>query len=301
MEKRTIPLIQFSLLDDTDKHFKEKLGEIMLEILRKTPHSLEGKLGETIFENLQYLRPSALARISDFLSSVEYCSTRKIRRFLQNPPSYYIEEYGEYIKPVTLTNVKLALREIRKNFYKFKKKVGITRGKKRITSVDIRGGSCILCGSKKKSVCMPKFDDYLGDFRELWFCRKCLEKCVKSKVISKNKEHYTLETEDLYDLCLLDILTVLSKLNRAQFNFIKKIYQRLGSGHEPFDYICVDKKGNKFLMDVSSSIGKRTGEPSNREKSIMKEATKIGFKILVLEVYFRGNWRVEIKLNESSK
>ena len=148
---------------------------------------------------------------------------------------------------------------------------------------------------------MPKFDDYLGDFRELWFCRKCLDKCVKSKVISKNKEHYTLETEDLYDLCLLDILTVLSKLNRAQFNFIKKIYQRLGSGHEPFDYICVDKKGNKFLMDVSSSIRKRTGEPSNREKSIMKEATKIGFKILVLEVYFRGNWRVEIKLNESSK
>ena len=37
MEKRTIPLIQFSLLDDTDKYFKEKLGEIMLEILRKTP------------------------------------------------------------------------------------------------------------------------------------------------------------------------------------------------------------------------------------------------------------------------
>ena len=116
MEKKTIPLIRFNLLDDTDKYFKEKLGEIMLEILRKIPHSLEGKLGGTIFENLQYLRSSALARISDFLSSIEYCSTRKIRRFLQNPPLYYIEEYGEYIKLVTLTNVKLALREIRKKF-----------------------------------------------------------------------------------------------------------------------------------------------------------------------------------------
>jgi len=98
----------------------------------------------------------------------------------------------------------------------------------------------------------------------------------------------------------LKALEVLALMNREEFAFLQEVYGRGGSGHVPFDYVCVTDDGTKCLIDVTSTTGRTVGPLSEREREVAKMAKKIGFKILIPKIRFLypNYWIVELELSE---
>jgi len=97
-----------------------------------------------------------------------------------------------------------------------------------------------------------------------------------------------------------EALEVLALMNREEFAFLQEVYGRGGSGHAPFDYVCVTDDGTKCLIDVTSTTGRTVGPLSEREREVAKMAKKIGFKILIPKIRFLypNYWIVELELSE---
>jgi hypothetical protein len=99
----------------------------------------------------------------------------------------------------------------------------------------------------------------------------------------------------------LEVVKILSKLSDEDRAFLWNIYKasKASPGQHPFDYICVDDEGNKYLIDVTSVRGK--GLPAKLSRSEMEIcilAESKGFKVLVPVVKFLENWQVEVMLTE---
>jgi len=93
-------------------------------------------------------------------------------------------------------------------------------------------------------------------------------------------------------------LEVLLLMSDAELAFLREVYGQRGSGHPPFDYVCVGDDGTKYLIDVTSTKGRRVGPLSKREKEVMKAAKKVGFKILRPVIRFLPDWVVKLELTE---
>jgi len=69
--------------------------------------------------------------------------------------------------------------------------------------------------------------------------------------------------------------------------------------HSPFDYICVDGHGNKYLIDVKSVwLGDEAVSFSKGERFFINEAKLKGFKVLAVFMKFLPNWKVRLELVE---
>jgi hypothetical protein len=98
----------------------------------------------------------------------------------------------------------------------------------------------------------------------------------------------------------LDVVEVLSKLDAQTRDFLRELYGMGPSGQHPFDYVCVDDQGGKYLVDVTSvrGIDASPAPLSKREQEVVAMAKEKGFKILVPVVRFLPDWRVLIELVE---
>ncbi len=64
-----------------------------------------------------------------------------------------------------------------------------------------------------------------------------------------------------------DVIRILARLDKEDREMLLNIYAQPGSGNHPFDYLCVDEKGGKYLVDVASTAGHHSASPlSKREK-----------------------------------
>jgi hypothetical protein len=98
----------------------------------------------------------------------------------------------------------------------------------------------------------------------------------------------------------LDIVEVLSKLDVQARDLLRELYRRGSPGQHPFDYVCVDDQGCRYLVDVTSVRGIDASPPplSKREREVVAMAKEKGFKVLVPVVRFLSDWRVLIELVE---
>jgi len=100
------------------------------------------------------------------------------------------------------------------------------------------------------------------------------------------------------------VVHVLSKLDEKAIEFLHRVYGGGGSGQKPFDYVCVDQNGCRYLVDVTAITLHHEEEVkpiralSKREKEVAEEAKKLGFKILIPVIRFLENWTVGLELIE---
>jgi len=95
-----------------------------------------------------------------------------------------------------------------------------------------------------------------------------------------------------------NVLEILSSLSKGELLFLKETYCKGGSGQMPFDYVGIDEAGHKYFIDVTSTKSGIIAPFSKREKTISKQATKLGFKIVRPVVRFLSDWWVEVRLEE---
>jgi hypothetical protein len=145
-------------------------------------------------------------------------------------------------------------------------------------------------------------------------CSDCLDTCTKRglvcpggisyyKVDSKNEEFHRLVknlVEAMNLLAHLNVIEVLSRLDESERVFLRGELFKGTSGQHPFDYVCVDDYGNKYMVDVTSvkGEGRIPAKLSKRESQIAKRAKRRGFKVLVPVVRFLNNWQVQVELIE---
>jgi hypothetical protein len=156
---------------------------------------------------------------------------------------------------------------------------------------------CPLCLNKGKMLVHGPFYRYY-----LWLCEDCLSKCLKHGVVNGNCIYHINEDRNDFLTAIknhiriielmqyMNVFKLLSRLNKVEKDFLLQVYNEGGSGGCPFDYIAIDKFGNKYLIDVTSVKGKWTPcVLSKREKEIAKLAKKNGFKVLVPIIRFLEN------------
>jgi predicted DNA binding protein len=197
-------------------------------------------------------------------------------------------------------------------------------------------GSCLFCLRKGRvPIIIEKGDPEKGVLRRCFrVCRECFSKCIEKGLLREvsysirypsasesmkkvwcyfvdegilslaheKKKFHELVWSLLKDLDLLrymEVVEVLSKLDERSRDFLVELYERREPGQNPFDYVCVDDEGGKYLVDVASVKG--VGKPSplsEREKRIVSTAKERGFRVLVPVVRFLNDWKVRVELVE---
>lgn len=97
-----------------------------------------------------------------------------------------------------------------------------------------------------------------------------------------------------------DIIRILARLDKEDRELLLDIYARPGQlGGRPFDYLCIDERGDKYLVDVASTAGSHRASPlSKRERELAPVVRARGFKISTPVVEYLGNWNVRVGLME---
>jgi hypothetical protein len=177
---------------------------------------------------------------------------------------------------------------------------------------------CILCLDKGEI----SVGGLMFFFHDFYLCDSCLTKCLELGYISRSSLSircpsdyvYQVSNEEFRDV-LKDFLKavfqlnhrnafrILSKLDETSVKFLYEVYGGewfdLSHGQLPFDYIAVNDRGEKYLIDVTSVRGEyNPAGLSKREKEIAEQAKRIGFRILVPTVKFLEDWKVVVKLSE---
>jgi len=175
---------------------------------------------------------------------------------------------------------------------------------------------CLFCLEKSEAYVGVWVDNYRRYFR---LCRRCLNKCIKKGLVrissaaflgyevDPRNETFNRLVKSLLKVAELatnyqNVIEVLSRIDTSARASLNSLYKRVGAqyGQHPFDYLCVDEHGGKYMVDVTSvrGIGKAPAKLSRRERQIAEQAMKEGFKILVPTVRFLENWQVIVELVE---
>jgi hypothetical protein len=163
-------------------------------------------------------------------------------------------------------------------------------------------------------ICLGKGEIFIHAFNHnyhFYLCNTCFDICrehgyIEGTLVNTKDVKFQSLIESLARTTWLmehsDVIRVLSKLNSEARIFLWDIYKasKDSFGQHPFDYVCVDDQGNKYLIDVTSI--RERGQPparlSKREMEICVLAKGKGFKVLVPIVKFLENWQVEVVLSE---
>jgi hypothetical protein len=264
---------------------------VIYDIIKDGDRHLRGRIAELIFERVK-------RRLLN--GSLCCCSTLELSHFF---------DYGPKLLSEYMANLKAVMNLL-----------GIKRSKKASTmlsSDNVRRKLmrlCLFCLEEGEAYVSVWVDNYKRYFR---LCRRCLNKCIEKGFVSvsyyevdpKNETFNKLvrglfKVAELMELApsYQNVIEVLSRLDTSAQAFLNSLYKRVGAqyGQHPFDYVCVDEHGGKYMVDVTSvrGIGKAPAKLSRRERQIAEQARKEGFKILVPTVRFLENWQVIVELVE---
>jgi len=168
----------------------------------------------------------------------------------------------------------------------------------------LRQCSCIFC---LKRIKWSESNTVFIDSGSIKMCDDCFRKASEKGLVSdlghiENKDFYAV-VKDLHRFAILieyyEVFEVLSRLDESSRDFLNEVYGRRTKGQHPFDYICADAGGNKYLVDVTSaSFDERPAELSKKEMQVANKAREKGFKILMPVVKFMRNWVLRVELAE---
>jgi hypothetical protein len=282
------------------------------DILKEGDRHLRGKIAELVFERV---KSSLLGK------TLHCCDTTRLSLFLAtNSPIPLIDVSSSIHDYVTKLNF------ARKALEMAPLEVSVALLREKIKKLK---GLCLFCLQKGK---VRLFIEKDGDRRAFFACEDCFSKCLEKMLLRSEAKiiqiyHYpaTIEpiklttTQYFFDdknrifhglvwslveasdsLENLDVVEVLSKLDAQTRDFLRELYVGGPSGQHPFDYVCVDDQGGKYLVDVTSvrGIDASPAPLSKREQEVAAMAKEKGFKVLVPVVRFLPDWRVLIELVE---
>jgi len=138
-------------------------------------------------------------------------------------------------------------------------------------------------------------------FLTIRLCSTCYEYLSKKgyiKLLDNGLESLFCTLELLRELYgYRDAIRILARLDKEDRELLLNIYARPGG--RPFDYLCIDERGDKYLVDVSSTAGIHRASPlSKRERELIPMVKTKGFKILIPVVEYLGNWNIRVELRE---
>jgi len=153
--------------------------------------------------------------------------------------------------------------------------------------------SCFICMRRSKRLYLVPSS--IG--RVVKMCPRCHIWLRKLNLMVYVDKKYIL-TRDVF--FFKDALRVLSKLPRDDRNFLNDIVSAYAPQNTPFDYVGIDRQGNKYLINVKSTLKERKTSPwsllSKTEKAIyLERARSLGWIILIPIITFYDNWRVCIR------
>jgi hypothetical protein len=285
---------------------------VIYDILKEGDRHLHGKIAELIFERV---RSSLLGR------TLHCCDTTRLSFFLAINPTIPSTDVSSLIH-----NYATKLNLARKALEMSPLEVSVALLREKIKKLK---GLCLFCLQKGRTLL---FIERGGDRRAFFACEDCFSKCLEKALLrseagitriyrypaltgpielsttryffdDKNGTLHGLvwslvEALDLLEN--LDIVEVLSKLDVQARDLLRELYRRGSPGQHPFDYVCVDDQGCRYLVDVTSVRGIDASPPplSKREREVVAMAKEKGFKVLVPVVRFLSDWRVLIELVE---
>jgi hypothetical protein len=277
---------------------------VIYNIIKDGDRHLRGKIAELIFERVK----------SQLLERTLYCCNTL--------DLYHFSNYDSRSIDALSINEKSLLSEYMANLNAAMNILGIEKCEvsNALSSEDTRKNLrrlCLFC-LKEGETCVHVWVNNHSYRCPFHLCSDCLYTCIKKGLIrsvifsdnftyyevdSKNEAFHRLvrnlvETMNLIEH--LNIVEVLSRLDAPARVFLYELYKK-ATGQYPFDYVCVDDYGNKYMVDVTSlrERGRMPAKLSKRESQIAEQAKKEGFKILVPVVRFLENWQVQVELMET--
>ncbi|MCP8309062.1 MAG: hypothetical protein H3Z54_10290 [archaeon] len=285
---------------------------IRYNILKDGDNTLKGKIAEEVFK-----------RVANklLLQDILFCGTSDLA-WLLNYDSNLLKEVNLQFEDI-LTKLKdggclvsLAYDKIKAEIENSINQLGLEK-----VVLALKYKKCFIGGEEGEEVLTEVLTDYGYPYYRVWLCERCFNGCLKlGLIIYKTVVYFDhsslsrIERKEPYlagDFSKLirryyvinkllgyrDVFMVLSKLGYEERNFLDRVYARERSSHGqiPFDYIGVDSKNGKYLIDVTSTTSKSWGRLSKRELEVAQEAKKRGFKILMPLVRYNTNWDVIIE------
>jgi hypothetical protein len=284
---------------------------VTYDIVRDGDRSLRGKIAELVFERVKSL----------LLGKALYCcNTLDLHDFLASRLVDISSIDGRSLLYEYTTNLN-AVRDLL-GLGKFEGAFNV------LSNQDVRKNLRKLCLFCLKEAKTPVFIEADGLERAFFTCKECFAKCVEKGLLQAVPVHFSdlsgrrlspytryfvnfekkpfrhlvhdlLRISDL--LKYLDVVEVLSRLDERARGLLREVYgERSAPGQHPFDYVCVDDRGSRYLVDVTSvrGIGKRPPPLSKRERQVAERARREGFRILVPLVRFLQDWRILVELIE---
>jgi hypothetical protein len=280
---------------------------IIYNILRDGDRHLRGRIAELVFE-----------RVADQLSKkLQCCSTHELTYFF----GLYNYYFQHFLSELHLPDISVI--DDKQLISGYIKKLEAVR---RLFKLEGRKASEIISRENTRKnlerlcpICLKdrgiEIKVSIGkETIRLYLCRNCLKKIIEKKVVRKVSENfYEINQVDKksFDLILdlvklteimkhTNIIKIISKFDPDSRLFLYYIYIGADRGHFPFDYICVDEEGNKYMVDVTSVIGldRTPAKLSDRERRIAETAREKGFKVMIPVIRFLNDWRVKVELME---
>jgi len=288
---------------------------MIYDILREGDRHLRGKIAELVFDRIW-------TRI--FEGPLYCCTTQEIYNFLSE---FLLERRAKGLRSINIkTYIETQINNYIATLNKARELLGLQNNKETVNLLsdgkvkkNLLYKKCLLCWKEGEAEIRIRIKGYYHYF---WLCKDCLKVALDKGVVqpkSGTSSSYKVVTSDQTLVSLIrslindassiehyfskhaDAIEVLTRLDEQALNLLNEGRPKC-SGQYSFDYICVDNRGNKYLVDVTSVRGlDATPAPlSKKEKQIAKLARIAGFKILVPVVKFLHDWRVLIELMEVS-
>jgi hypothetical protein len=269
------------------------------DILREGDRHLRGKIAELVFDKVKF----QLIR-----EPLYCCTTYKLCNFIRAIRN----DISSYIEALNIAREFLGMKRLEETFnILFNKEVG----------GNLLRGRCLLCLEEGEAEVRIRVEDVHTSFR---LCKSCLHVCMEKGLIIQSKSRATLSCKartnprklrNLIEKLVAraswieynfskysDVVEVLSKLDERARRFLWEVdLGPKGPGQYSFDYVCVDDRGGKYLIDVTSVRGLDASPASFSEKErwVAERAREVGFKILKPVVRFLRDWRVLVELIEA--
>jgi len=233
---------------------------VIYDILKDGDRHLRGKIAELVFKRVK----------SQLLKRPCCCNTMEL--------TYFLMHYAHFKE-----NISFLLGGESKS-YSFGPLIGVPMEEEGETSVNILSEEdirklmkfCLFCLKEGEKEVGIQIDDKCILF---YLCDECLGRCVNRGVVCSTNFTYKVNpnTEAFEELRrflakiyrYITIVAVLSKLDPAARIFLYEVYKVWRSQY-PFDYVCVDEDGNKYLVDVTSirQENEKPAKLSERENQI---------------------------------
>jgi hypothetical protein len=142
-------------------------------------------------------------------------------------------------------------------------------------------------------------------------CDKCYRRLVDKGIIKVRRDRYQVLSEEylknfalLWFYCNLfhnlEYLDFIVKIGNV--NFLKRTYA--GGYVSTFDFICINDKGEKYVIDVKTTTSQtqtalmKISKELRRSSHSIQLALEQGFRVLVPIVRFEKDWKIVVELVE---